>query len=348
LEGLKTGRLKIALTDRRFWENRILVNGAAALLREALRASWDLFKILVPISILVRLLSQAGVVDYLGVALSPVMTIMGLPGSMGLAWATALVTNLYGGLVVFASLAPDAHLTVAQVTVLSSVILVAHGFPVELSIAHKAGLRFAPLAALRFVGALALGWGLNRIYTRAGLLQRPNVAWWNPPAGDPSWPAWALSEARTLFTIFLILLSLLLLMRVLDRLGVTALLTRLLAPILALLGMSRAAAPITIIGMTLGFSYGGALIIQEARSGRLGRRDVFFSITLMSICHSLIEDPLLMLALGAHLSGTLWARLGFALIVTFLLGSLLRKVPDKTFDRFLCPLAVGNGEEGTA
>ena len=326
--------------------HRIADNGVVALLREALRASWGLFKIMVPISILVRLLNQTGVVDYLGLALSPVMNLMGLPGSMGLAWATALVTNLYGGIVVFATLAPDAQLTVAQVTVLSTVILVAHAFPIELRIAQKAGLRFAPLAALRFAGALVLGWGLHQIYTRTDLLQGPNLVLWSPPPQDPSWLVWAGGQAKALFIIFLILLALLSLMKLLDRLGVTALLTRLLVPVLALLGISRAAAPITIIGMTLGFGYGGALIIQEARSGKLEKRDVFFSITLMGLCHSLIEDPLLMMALGAHLSGTLWARLLFALLAIFLLVNLLRYVPEKTFGRFLCPLPVGGSEEG--
>ena len=124
------------------------------------------------------------------------------------------------------------------------------------------------------------------------------------------------------------------------------LVTKLLAPVLRLLGMSRNAAPVTIVGMTLGLTLGGGLIIQEARSGRLEKRDVFFSITLMGLCHSLIEDPLLMMALGAHLSGTLWARLLFALLAIFLLVNLLRYVPEKTFGRFLCPLPVGGSEEG--
>ncbi len=73
--------------------------------------------------------------------------------------------------------------------------------------------------------------------------------------------------------------------------------------------------------------------------------DVFFSITLTGLCHSLIEDPLVMMALGAHLSGTLRARLLFALPVIFGLGNLLRKVPEKTFGRSLWSLSVGGSEE---
>ncbi len=77
---------------------------------------------------------------------------------MGLVWATAMVTNLYGGIVVFASLAPEAHLTVAQITVLTTMMLVAHALPVELRIAQKAGSRLHAMAFLRIAGALTLGW----------------------------------------------------------------------------------------------------------------------------------------------------------------------------------------------
>jgi hypothetical protein len=109
------------------------------------------------------------------------------------------------------------------------------------------------------------------------------------------------------------------------------------------LGMNRAAAPITIVGLTLGFTYGGALIIQEAHSGRLGGRDVFFSIALMSLSHSIIEDTLFMMALGAHPSGTLGARFLISLLVVSLLVRLFHGLSDDTFSRFLCPLSSPKG-----
>ena len=100
--------------------------------RHAARGSVLLFRIVVPISIATRLLDQLGLIHYLGDALAPVMGLLGLPGSMGLVWGTGMVTNLYGGMVVFASLAPGAGLSAAQVTVLATVMLVAHSLPVEL------------------------------------------------------------------------------------------------------------------------------------------------------------------------------------------------------------------------
>ena len=62
---------------------------------------------------------------------------------------------------------------------------------------------------------------------------------------------------------------------------------------------------------------------------------MFFSLVLMGLAHSLIEDTLLMVAVGAHYSGILVGRLVFALAVTFVLVRVLAKVPDRVFDRML-------------
>lgn len=311
------------------------------LLREAVKTSCDLFKILVPIMIVTRILTDLGVVAHLGRALGPIMHVVGLPGSMGLVWATAMVTSIYGAMVVFASLFVSEPLTVAQVTVLGTMILVAHGLPIELRIAQKAGPRFRVMAPLRILGAIAVGWALARIYHATDYLQGRNEALWNPAVHDPSWRTWAVDQARNLVWIFLIILALLFLMKVLRRLGITAFLTRILEPVLRLLGMRREAAPVTIIGMTLGLSYGGGLIIQEARSGKLTPRDVFFSLALMGLCHSLIEDTLLVMVLGANLTGILLARLLFALLVVFVLVRALSNVSEERFERWFCRSVTG-------
>jgi len=83
--------------------------------------------------------------------------------------------------------------------------------------------------------------------------------------------------------------------------------------------MSKDSASITIIGMTLGVVYGGGLIIKEIKSGFLGKKDAFLSLSLMSLSHSLIEDTLLMLAIGASLVGILFARLLFTIAVMVVL-----------------------------
>jgi len=312
-----------------------LRSASRKVLKDAVATSLPLYKIIIPISLVTKLLTEFGLTERLGAGLAPVMEVVGLPGSMGLVWATAMVTNLYGGMVVFASLAPDAALSVAQVTVLTTMMLVAHALPVELRIAQKAGARFRVMAGLRLGGAFILGWLLFRFYALTGTLQSSNKAIWVPATTpDPTWLSWLTGEARNMIMIFLIIAGLLATMRLLEYFGIVEFMKMLLKPVLKLLGIGQEAAPLTIIGMTLGISYGGGLILREAQSGNLQKSDIFFSLVLMGLCHSLFEDTMLMMVMGAHLSGIFWARLVFALLVVALLARICRRLPAGVFERF--------------
>lgn len=304
------------------------------LIVNAFQTSLTLFKIIVPISVVTRVLQQWGIIDYIGLFLGPVMELVGLPGEMGLVWAASIMTNIYAGMVVFASLAPELDMTVAQVSVLSAMILVAHSLPVEALIAQKAGARLRATLTIRMFGAMLFGWMLNIFYQLTGTLQQSNQALWNPPAVDPTWSAWMMAEMRNMLIIFMIILTLMTLLMIMKRLGISELMTRILAPVLKMLGISKEAAPVTIIGMTLGLSYGGGLIIQEAKTGALAKRDLFASVTLMGLCHGIFEDTFLMMVLGAHLSGIFWGRLLFSLLAIFLLVKLMGKLPDRFLERF--------------
>jgi hypothetical protein len=312
------------------WQYR-LARALAEVIRQSLRTSFDLFKVIIPIIVLIRLLEQLGVIEYLGIALAPVMELVGLPGQTGLVWATTMVTNLYGGAAVFVSL--SVPLTAAQATVLTTMMLIAHNLPVELRIAQKAGTRFRVMALLRIGGAFLAGLILWHIYRGFGWLGQTNVAVFRG-ALDNSWPGWLRGQGIVLLEVMAIIFALMLLIRALKAVGVMGLLARLLEPGLRLLGMSRDAAPVTVIGMTMGLTYGGGIIIQEARSGILGKRDVFFSLALMGLTHSLIEDTLLMMLLGGRLSGVLVWRVVFSLLVIFTLVRLLGRLSDKTFEKY--------------
>jgi len=309
---------------------------AREVLAETVRVSWILFRITIPVVIVVKVLDELGAIRYVANALGPVMELVGLPGSMGIVWATAMLTNLYGAMMAFVSLAPQTHLTVAQVTILTSMMLVAHNLPVELRVAQKAGTRLIVMAVIRIGGALAFGGLLNLVYSQTDLLQHESVLQWQPPPMDASLGAWAIGQGKNLVRIFVMVLALMALIRLLRRLRVMDLVERLLAPVLRILGMTRAATDITVVGMVLGLAYGGGLIIRQVSSGQIPKRDVFFSLALMGLCHSLIEDTLVMALLGGHLSGILFGRILFALVCTFALVRLCARLPAAAFDRYLC------------
>jgi len=304
------------------------------LLGEAFVISWRLFKIMIPVIIAVKVLQEIGGINYLAAALSPVMHLVGLPGSMGLVWATTIIANIYGGVLVFFTLAPHEPITVAQTTVLGLMMLVAHNMPIELRITQKAGVRMRFMLVYRMVCAFLFGWVLFHIYQLGGWLQGPHRNFWVPPAADGSLLQWAVGQLRDLTFIFFVILALLLLMKILARIGITGIMIRFLNPVLRLLGIGPSATTITIIGMTMGIAYGGGLIIEEAISGRTDKRDVLFCLSLMGVCHSIIEDTLLIMFLGGHTSGILWGRIVLSLVVVFLLVKLVSQISESVLDRY--------------
>ncbi len=100
-----------------------------------------------------------------------------------------------------------------------------------------------------------------------------------------------------------------------------------LAPLLRVLGIGRSAANITVIGFTLGLSYGAGLLIRDVDAGGMTRRDSFLALCFLGLCHSVIEDTLLILLLGADLTGVLWARWLFACLIIAILSRWLMLAP---------------------
>lgn len=308
-----------------------LFQAAKDLFVDSVKVCLDLFKVMIPIIIAVKILKETGLIQYFAIPLEPLMELVGLPAQTGLVWATALINNLYGGIVVYLALIPDMPpLTVAQVTVMCTMMLIAHGLPIEAKITQKCGVSFWGQVIIRFSGALACGALMNLFFNTFNLYTQPAAIHWNVAAEDPSVLAWMWGETVNLGAIFCIILALMGFMRILNKIKITDLLIKLLGPVLKLIGIGKDAATITIFGLTMGIVYGGGLIIHEAKTGNLSKRDIFSAVTLMGLCHSLIEDTLLMMLIGAHFNGVFWGRLIFALVVMAIVTRLFLKIPGNT------------------
>lgn len=176
---------------------------------------------------------------------------------------------------------------------------------------------------------------LNIFYKSFGLLQRPVSILYSPEKTDGTVLSWAYGEAVNLFYITLIVLALVVLMKILKKLGIIKLINALCRPLLRLMGIGEQAAYVTMVGFTLGLTYGGGLIIKEARSGAMSHRDVFFSLGFMGICHSMVEDTLLMMAIGGDIFGILILRTVFSVLFVALLVRITAHIPENIFYRFM-------------
>lgn len=294
-----------------------------------------LFKILIPISILIKILQETGGINYVSNFFDPLMQLMGLPGEMGIVWASAIFGNLYGGLLAFYSLQATVSLTVAQVTILMTALLIAHSFLMEVVVVYKAGLKWIPIVLFRLGMAVVVGIFLNFFYSTTNLLQEPasQIMTLSAPA-DQSITAWIINELKNYISIALIILALITVLEILKRIGLIAKLNKLLEPILNFIGMTSKIVPLTIIGLTLGLAYGGALIIDETRATSISKKDIFYSLLLMSLFHSIIEDTMLVASAGGNWSGIVLFRFVFAFITTAILIRITRNWDDTKMDKY--------------
>lgn len=295
-----------------------------------------LFKVMIPIVVAVKILQELDLIQYVAMPLGPIMGLVGLPAEMGLVWAGAILNNIYTGLIIFISIAGDLTLTQEQATVLGVLMLVAHALPLESAVSKKAGARFFFQAIIRMAGALALALLLHGIYSATGSLSEPATILFTPETQtDTSLLGWSIRQSKNFGSIFLVIMALMAFMRLLTAIGVIDLLNRILKPILKLVGIGPKASAITVIGLTVGLTYGSGLIIKEVRSGSLDKKDVFYSITLMGMSHALIEDTFLLMLIGGHMSGLFWGRLLFSLLLVAVLVRMVGHLSQAFCDKYL-------------
>lgn len=313
-----------------------IIESFRTLFKETLKTSLVIFKIMIPVSIAIKVLEVTGIIKYFGLLLSPFMYLLGLPGEIGIVWATTIITNIYGGMIAYFALSREFPLNVAQVSILTNLMLIAHTFPVELQVAKKVGIRLPVMFLVRFGFALISGLILNFILTSFNLLQEPSSMSWVPiPTVTKNISEWLLGELGNYALIILVIFSLLLLMRILKYIGVIHLITKTLRPIVGLLGISPSVIPITVVGLTLGLLYGGALIISETKTNKIDGLEVFYSMVLMGLCHSLIEDSLLMISLGANSIIVFAYRILFALTMTYCMVAIVERLKSGRVRKFI-------------
>jgi spore maturation protein SpmB len=293
-----------------------------------------LLKIMIPISIVVKLLEETGAIYLIGNQLTPAMSIVGLPGDFALVLATAMLVNIYGALIVFFQLSLLNTYTVAQVTIVACMMLIAHTLPIEARIAQKAGVRLWWTLCLRILGAFLFGMILNLLFTSFSLFQETSTVIWRPEYTESSIVQWIIGQIGYYIMIFLIILSLMILMHILKKTEVLNKLNTFFKPGLEFLGMSKQAAMLPLIGMTLGLAYGGGLIVKEAASNNISSKDIFLSLSFMGLSHSLIEDTILTLSIGASIGGIFFGRILFTIGVMFCMARCIRVLSTTTFQKY--------------
>ena len=222
-------------------------------------------------------------------------------------------------------LLPFIDVSVAQITILTVAMLLAHNLAVESAISRSAGVSFLFTVIFRLVSAFLACWVLNLIYTYLNYLNQPFVTSFTIELPQVGLLFWFKDQALYLFYVFIIVVVLVTLLEILKLIGVENFLKKILVPPLRFFGISDSAMNIVIVGMTMGLQFGGGILIKEVNSGKIDKQSVFLSILMINLIHAIIEDTLLMLAVGGHYSGVIFARIIFSLGISLLMLKIYQR-----------------------
>ena len=304
------------------------------LLKEIIDVTTPLYKILIPFIFIIKFLEEVGLVQIITKTFEPLVGLIGLPSELGIIWVTAIVVNIYAALILFVNLLPYLDVTVAQVTVLTVAILICHNLLIESAISKSAGVSFLFTSIYRFISAFIICFILNLIYSKLNYLNEPFTSSFTVELPQPGLWFWLKDQTLYLFYIFIIVVVLITILEILKLIGVESFLKKILVPPLRFFGISESAMNIIIVGITIGLQFGGGILIKEVNSGRIDKQSVFLSVLLINLVHAVIEDSLLMLAVGGHYSGVFFARIIFGLLISLLMLKIYKNF-NLFFERYV-------------
>lgn len=264
---------------------------------KGLRGFLWMLKIILPVSLVTFLLDYSGWLQRMDGWLEPLMGIVHLPAMAALPLIAGLLTGIYGAIAAMSVL----PFTVDQMTLMAVFLLIAHSLIQEGLVQHQSGFPAWMATTVRLVAAVltvfVLGWMLG-----------PDTA--NKTARDLStsatmvfWPAvWDWAEAMVWLSlkILLIITVLMIVMECLKQYHLIDKLVRVIEPFLGMLGLDRQVGILWITAAVFGITYGGAVIMEEARERQLPAVQLKPLHVSIGINHAMVEDPSLFLPLGIH------------------------------------------------
>ncbi len=295
----------------------------------------ELLKLIVPILILVKVLIYFNGLASLDTLLAPILSTLDLPVEAAIIFASSLATGVQGGVIMYLSLSQEVAFSTSQVTTLAVMMLFVHSLPIELTISKRLGGNILYLFTLRMLVAYAAGFMLYHFHSHFGLQQMPAVS---PLAVDfiPNEQTFSeelLSHAFYLLTIFSIIYMLLTFRTAMGKILVTTRMNHKIDRMFEKVGLKKNIAEVMVTGLMLGIVYGGSLLIQSMKEQTFSKYEIFMIVTFLSLMHSVIEDTLLVLLIGANLFDVLFVKNFIGFIVFFVAIKLVSKQAIKTTER---------------
>ncbi len=85
------------------------------------------------------------------------------------------------------------------------------------------------------------------------------------------------------------------------------------------MGFSKNASISMLTGIFLGITYGSGILIAQSSKNRITKLDAALTAIFLSMCHAVIEDTLIFVAIGGNGAYMLITRIIIATLITYIL-----------------------------
>ncbi len=277
--------------------NKRLQTGLKGGIKKGVHGFIWMMKIVIPISLFTAILDWSGLLGYLDFLLKPMMGLLYLPPEAALPLIIGILSSVYAGIAAMIIF----PFSVGQITLLSVFILTAHALIQEGIIQGKSGIH--PLkATLVRLGAASVIVLLIAPWVGSSV-EMPAAASGTIPA-SPAFLAmlghWAMTTLRLVIKILFIIIALLTILELLKTFDLIHPFVRALGPFLRLMGLDQKVGFLWMTAVVFGISYGGAVIVEEAKNGRLNKDELELLHLSIGMNHSMVEDPPLFISLGVN------------------------------------------------
>ncbi|MFY4774969.1 nucleoside recognition domain-containing protein [Metabacillus sp. RGM 3146] len=288
-----------------------------------LSTTWTLGKVIFPITLLVGILRHTPVIDWAVKLISPIMSLIGLPGEAAIPLVLGNLLNLYAGIAGILTM----DLSVKEVFILAVMLSFSHNLLIESTVASKVGIKMWIIVLVRIglallsAAAIRFLWNGGSETAHYGLISQDHAAngW-----GDILLQA-LIKASLGILQLAVIVIPLMIIIQFMKDYGWLNRLSGLLAPFTRFLGMKENTSMTMVAGLTIGLAYGAGVMIQAVKEDGVSRKDITLAFIFLVSCHAVVEDTLIFIPLGIPVWPLLAIRLSVAVLLTVIIAKIWSK-----------------------
>ncbi|CAM3887655.1 nucleoside recognition domain-containing protein [Alkalicoccus chagannorensis] len=296
-----------------------------------LQTTWKLGKIIFPITLIVTMLSQTAVMDWLTQLLAPMMSWIGLPGEAALPLVLGNFLNLYAAIGAMLTM----EFTVKEVFILAVMLSFSHNLFVESAVAKQIGLKISVVLAVRIGLALVSAWLIHLLWQGGSEQASYGFVPARPAEVEGLLPILQYGVESAVIGILqlaAIVIPIMLFVQMMKDLRWLPVFSRWMTPMTKLLGVKPNTSTTLASGLLFGLAYGAGVMIQAAKEDGVDKKDLYLVFIFLVACHAVIEDTLIFAPLGVPLLPLLLVRFTTAVLLTIAVAVVWKKVEQKQKD----------------